>query len=419
MLCSPVLRTRPDDDVHGCSIMTAIGPLTTTFRAPSSCTATPQIYQIFTGNEYRLEQGPLFTSGSNCFPPGYDAGPDRYYSPGFCPQGYTAACTKTDSRQTRSPTETALICCPTALRYTCPGVTEPASLGCTTTWKGAVAVIGVTVITDSTVSGSKIISESNGGIGVHSIQVRFKDGDASQTSVPPQGASRTLSLPTQTPTNTPAPATRGGLTTGAAIGIGVGSVVGLLLIAGTVFLCIWLRWRKMKKGRRVAPPRPPPKDPTRASTYTNGVVPSVVELSEDISRNSIRSPRLDISKRDLIGRGRTPTIATARTSRTVMSEELEDTGIPYGFKIGDGGGVGYLHPMAAELDSNPKFAAELEAPSEFEPSIRSVSQRRENPKKRERSKSGSRNRQSTPESVVSSSSWAVMRKDAVVATPWL
>ncbi|KAK0626929.1 hypothetical protein B0T14DRAFT_562793 [Immersiella caudata] len=405
--------------------MTAIGPLTTTFKAPSSCTATPQIYQIFTSNEYRFEQGPLFTFGSDCFPSGYDAGPNRYYSPGFCPQGYTAACSRTDSQLTRSPTETALICCPTVLRYTCPGATEQESLGCTTTWKGAVAVIDVTVITDGTVSGPKTISESNGGISARGIEVRFRSGDlitkvdASQTFAATQGASRTLSLPTQTPTDPPAPTTGGGLTTGTAVGIGVGSALGLLLIAGTIFLCIWLRWRKMKKGRRVPRPRPPPKDLNRASTYTNGIVPSVFELSEDVSRDSIRSPRLDLSKRDLMGRGRTPTIATTRTSRTAMSEELEDTGKPYGFKHADGGGVGYLHPKAAELDSNPKFTAELDASSEFEPSIRSVSQKTVDSKRRERSKSGSRNRQSTPESVVSSSSWAVMRKDAVVATPWL
>ncbi|KAK0651516.1 hypothetical protein B0T16DRAFT_81008 [Cercophora newfieldiana] len=426
---------------------TAIGPLTTTFKAPSSCTATtPQIYQIFTGSQYRLEQGPLFTSGSNCFPRGYDAAPNRYYSPGFCPHGYTAACTRTNSQQTKA-TETALICCPTALRYSCLGATDEAAPGCTTTWKGALAVIGVTVVSSGTVSRTTTISESNGGIAAHSIQVRFKDGDplpitkagSSQTpSILPQTASRTLSLPTQTPSETPPPpAAKSGVTTAAAIGIGVGSAVAALLLAGGIFLCVYLRWRKMKKGRRMPRPRPPPKDPTCASTYTNGVVPSVFELSEDISNSSVRSSRRDVSKRDLMGRGRTPTIATARTSRTGLSEELEDTGFGYGpytkvddVYVGSGGGGGFLHPKAAELDYNPRLTAELEAPvGGFEPSLRSVSQRTvdtSRERERDRSNSGSRarvvvggNRQSTPESVVSSSSWAVMRKDAVVATPWL
>ena len=94
--------------------MTALGPLTTIFRAPSSCTTTtPQIYQIWTGKESRYEQGPLFTSGSNCFPSGYNPLSDNYYSPGFCPHGYTAACTRTGSQRTATQTETALICCPT------------------------------------------------------------------------------------------------------------------------------------------------------------------------------------------------------------------------------------------------------------------------------------------------------------------
>lgn len=93
--------------------MTVIGPLTSTFQAPSSCTTSgPHIYQIWTGKESRYEQGPLFTEGSNCFPSSYDISPEKYYSPGICPQGYTAACTRTNPIQTTAA-ETALICCPT------------------------------------------------------------------------------------------------------------------------------------------------------------------------------------------------------------------------------------------------------------------------------------------------------------------
>ncbi|KAK0740704.1 hypothetical protein B0T18DRAFT_331036 [Schizothecium vesticola] len=95
--------------------MTVLGPLTTTFKAPSTCTdsSTPQIYQIWTGSVSRYEQGPLFTSGSNCFPSAYDASPQNYYSPGFCPHGYTAACSSTNRIQTRAAEETVLVCCPT------------------------------------------------------------------------------------------------------------------------------------------------------------------------------------------------------------------------------------------------------------------------------------------------------------------
>jgi len=178
----------------------------------------------------------------------------------------------------------------------------------------------------------------------------------------------------------------------AAIGIGVGSAIGALLIAGAVGLFFFLRWRR-KRGRTAPPPRPPvpPKDPTRASTYTNGVVPSVFELSEEAS--SPRMPKFAELKRDLTGRSRrrSGTIVTSRTSRTGISEELEMSG--------------FLHSKAVEL----------EAPSLLEPSIRSG--REKTAVDRERG-GANQMRESTPESV-SSSSWTVMRKDGVVATPWL
>lgn len=383
----------------------------TTFRPPSTCTtATPQIYQIFTGREYRFEQGPLFTSGSNCFPGGYDAAPNGYYSPGFCPHGYTAACTRKDSQKTTLPVETALICCPTALRYICDGATGQTPLGCTTSWTGAVAIIGVTVMTNGVVSGPATVSESNGGIAAHSIQVRFRDGDIpvtkagviSQPSITPEPktGSRTISLPAQSASDTAtSPASTGGVSTATAVGIGVGSAVGALLIAGSIFLCVYLRWRKMKKGRRVPPPRPLSMDPTHASIYTNGFA-SAFQLSEDITKSSAHSLRGDIPNPMLPERGRPVTIATTRTSRMIRTEELEDTV--------------YLHPKAAELEYNPR-AAELDGSSFSERSSRSVSPRTVDSRRR----NNLANRQLTPGSAASSSSWTVMRKDAVVATPWL
>ena len=92
--------------------MTVVGPLTTTFRAPSSCTTTtPQLYQVRSGTESSYVEGPLFTAGSNCFPSAYDPAPTNYYSPGWCPYGYTPACSSFASVSTA--TETAVICCPT------------------------------------------------------------------------------------------------------------------------------------------------------------------------------------------------------------------------------------------------------------------------------------------------------------------
>jgi hypothetical protein len=92
--------------------MTVVGPLTTTFRAPSSCTTTtPQLYQVWSESDSRYVEGPLYTAGSDCFPSGYDPAPANYYSPGWCPSGYTTACSSLASAGTE--TETAVVCCPT------------------------------------------------------------------------------------------------------------------------------------------------------------------------------------------------------------------------------------------------------------------------------------------------------------------
>lgn len=93
--------------------MSNVGPLTTTFTAPASCTTATGLYQIWNdaSSTYHYEQGPLATM-SGCFPDGYDASPSQYYSPGLCPKGYTAACSSTDV-VSATVTETAFTCCPT------------------------------------------------------------------------------------------------------------------------------------------------------------------------------------------------------------------------------------------------------------------------------------------------------------------
>lgn len=106
--------------------MAVAGPLTTTFRAPSSCaTATAQLYQVWSGADSSYVQGPLYTADSDCFPSGYDPAPTNYYSPGWCPHGYSAACSSLASVSTE--TETAVICCPT---YVCLLNPEGGPPGC-------------------------------------------------------------------------------------------------------------------------------------------------------------------------------------------------------------------------------------------------------------------------------------------------
>ncbi|KAK5660896.1 hypothetical protein OQA88_12269 [Cercophora sp. LCS_1] len=404
--------------------MTLLGPLTTTFTAPSSCsTTTPQIYQIWSGTESRYEQGPLFTSGSNCFPSGYNPAPNNYYSPGFCPHGYTAACTSLDS-QTKSATETALVCCPTALSYTCADA--GASLGCTTTLKNALAVVGVTVVTNGVISGSTTVSESTGGFAAHSIQVRFDQAATTTPGVLPAATPPILTIPPDllpAETNPPAPEPRSGISTGAAIGIGVGSALGALIIASAVGFFFFLRWRRKRAHAPpdvspnvppAPPPAPPPKDPgLRSSTYTTTTTNAftttpLYELSDDIStlrhgqhiteRGATTKRELTVTTRG--GRSRVGSIGTLRTMRTgrtdfTVESELEGTPVP----------AHMFHPKAAEL----------EAPGDFL-NVSSGRTSRVTPSVGERDRS--RDRGSTPGSE-SSNTWSIMRKEGVVATPWL
>lgn len=303
--------------------MTSIGPLTTTFSAPSSCTTnTPRIYQIHTGKEYNYVQGPLFKPGSDCFPSGYVPSPSAYYSPGVCPQGYTPACTNLLPIQTAlaPATETAYICCPTALSYTCVGKDENASLGCTTSFSRVHGVIGATVIKDGVTGDYGVFTESEGGFAAHSIQVRFQEGPRIQNvpQVPQDSSSQTttasttttttlsgtsqrttvatISMPIQTSqTETTPPAVKTetkteGVSTGAAIGIAIGSAIAGILLVGLVALFFFLRWRRKRK-----PPPVPPKEPSLSVRNTPTVQPPY-ELSEESARRT-RSRRLRMLSR--------------------------------------------------------------------------------------------------------------------------
>jgi hypothetical protein len=95
--------------------MSNIGPLTTTFTAPGSCSLisvdlngspTP------TSTTYYNYVGLVWPSPLDCFPSGYpNALTDRfsnYYSPGICPSGWTAYPTSNFP----DPAETTALCCP-------------------------------------------------------------------------------------------------------------------------------------------------------------------------------------------------------------------------------------------------------------------------------------------------------------------
>ncbi|KAL2139561.1 hypothetical protein VTI28DRAFT_5042 [Corynascus sepedonium] len=291
--------------------MTVVGPLTTTFRAPSSCTTTsPQVYQIWSESESRYVEGPLFTPGSDCFPSGYDPAPTNYYSPGWCPYGYTTACSSLAS--TGVTTETAVICCPTNFEYTCLASVSSGqrSIACTTAWVDALAVLGVTVVRDGEIGTSTTVSETSNTITAYGIQVRFKSNDPtpvpvvedSGLSVLRQTPPPPVSIPTQLliPTQTASSSSSSGVSTSAAIGIGVGSAVAGLLLAGIIGLFFFLRWRREKRLNKAStddiPPPVPPKD-LSSSPFSYRTVPPPYELSEEAA--SPRRLSMSISKRHL------------------------------------------------------------------------------------------------------------------------
>ncbi|KAL2016514.1 hypothetical protein VTK56DRAFT_3442 [Thermocarpiscus australiensis] len=292
--------------------MTVVGHLTTTFRVPSSCTSSAaQLYQVWSGSDSSYVQGPLFTPGSDCFPSGYDPAPTNYYSPGFCPHGYTTACSSLTTVSVEM--ETAVICCPTNLDYTClaspstsQGQSQQPSLACTTTWTSALAVMqGVTVVTNGEVGSTTVASESAGGITAYGIQVRFRSGDPTVAPTTGDGiaiitrtSSPTISIPTQLLIPAPTSSPSAGISTPAAIGIGVGSAVAALILAGLLGLFFFLRWRR-KKGSSSSLSSPPPVPPKElpATPVPYRTVTPPYELSEDVSPR--RAHSVSASKRHL------------------------------------------------------------------------------------------------------------------------
>lgn len=95
------------DDDYAISIdttATLAGALTTTFTPPASCfTATTELGY---GAAASLVEGCKGLYGNECCPDGWKF--DNYFSPGVCPQGYTALTLPT----TKQRVETTNMCCP-------------------------------------------------------------------------------------------------------------------------------------------------------------------------------------------------------------------------------------------------------------------------------------------------------------------
>ncbi|KAM7206209.1 hypothetical protein V8F33_000495, partial [Rhypophila sp. PSN 637] len=377
------------------------------------------IYQVHsTGDSYSYVQGPLYESGSDCYPSGYEPAPSAYYSPGLsCPQGYTAACSNVATVGTAMvETETAWICCPTAtgiIAYTCAGEDNNApSLGCQMAFSRVKGVIGATVVNkDGSVGSYGVFTESEGLFAAHSIQIRFRSADNSggiglldvpqttSTSSSSTAASvnpnaqrttvATFSIPVQTSGSTetqPEAKAESGVSTGAAIGIAIGSAIAGILIVSIIGLFFFLRWRRKRR-----PPPVPPKE--RSASFPNNHQPM------DNNGTSLRPGPYELSEEPANRRSRPSQSRRLRMMLSSRSSSSRRTTT----RLSTRGRSGVPPIPSHQLQSDP---AELEAvvPSSDGSNLSFKSENR-----------------STPETM-STSGWSTLgqhQRDGVTPMPWI
>jgi len=286
--------------------MSNIGPLTTTFTAPSSCSfisveldgsPTP------TSTTYYNYVGKVWPSPLDCFPSGYpNAYSDRYsnyYSPGICPSGWTAYPTS----DFPDPAETTALCCP-------PGFITigdnsdvfASSFPCFTTHIASTPATAL-VISGSIDIATKPYGDNPSGLitstnfvmeptgwSVFGMQVRYRSADflphnstttdTSSTSLAQQTSSSNTQKNSQSLTQT-SPTSAGTtqssaaentssdnstLSIGAKIGIGVGVPLVVIFIA-IIFAFIFIRRRRRRTTQQPAPTEDIPKPPDGYDEY--------------------------------------------------------------------------------------------------------------------------------------------------------
>ncbi|KAF7631364.1 hypothetical protein AFLA_012222 [Aspergillus flavus NRRL3357] len=140
---------------------TNIGPLTTRFTPPASCSdiRTRVFYDIIP----KLEMGCEGPGGNECCPPNWRD--DVYYSPGMCPAGYQT-CTLPTSKQR---IETTAMCCPD--NFACNGQGR-----CTRPLNTRVPL----TMTDAT----RTTTRTEYAITATPIQIRFKAAESTIVPIP-------------------------------------------------------------------------------------------------------------------------------------------------------------------------------------------------------------------------------------------
>ncbi|KAI9737835.1 MAG: hypothetical protein M1834_009204 [Cirrosporium novae-zelandiae] len=247
-------------------------PLTTIFTPASSCTTDFYWITDTQSGRYYISLGPSDTA--DCFPTSFSSYSTDYYSPGYCPEGYTSVCASLNS--VGSLTETVATCCPSGFSCQTAGI-QPwfSTHGCTSIFPSD-AFYTITSEGKTTVS---YMTTGNGqGMNAHSVQVRWQNTDleilkllgSTVSSLPTAAATTTngtetasasetgsssststsVSLPTNTASSTDtgllSPSST--LSTGVKLAIAIPSaIIGLSLL----LLVFWIfrRQRRKKLGR--------------------------------------------------------------------------------------------------------------------------------------------------------------------------
>ncbi|PMD22647.1 hypothetical protein NA56DRAFT_93305 [Hyaloscypha hepaticicola] len=238
-------------------LRTILGPLTTTYTPPLSCTVHVQAGGPTNNQAWQAQS----CSGANensdnpaCWPPATVTAPSPvgtlatwgFYSPGLvCPIGMTTACYATGGGSSGwqvefslLPQETAVGCCPTSFScsnfdaQTCIWVATSTTISVVTCQSGTSGNLEYVTVpaTTSNVAVSEYI------LFAPLIQMNWQSTDrpsSSPTSTPTSsGTSGTLPTATSPPSS--------GLTPGAKAGIGVGVTLGALAVVALIFL-YWKR----------------------------------------------------------------------------------------------------------------------------------------------------------------------------------
>ncbi|KAJ3496843.1 hypothetical protein NLG97_g2356 [Lecanicillium saksenae] len=222
--------------------MSVVGSLTTTFTpAPSCASHIGYIISSADGGTFAV-RGPL-PAETECFPPGFPATEQAYYSPALCPSGFTtAALAAVAGIQVAKSTA---LCCPSVASMVFVdqtsyqgNITLPTQLACVNLTSAATVAPLTRVIDGSTITTDTTISTS-ATIAAYGVRVIFTSDDTDNVLEQPPDPER-FNKVRLTYTNGTTSLHHDALSPGGKIGVGVGAC----FAAGLMAFGVLLLWRK-------------------------------------------------------------------------------------------------------------------------------------------------------------------------------